>query len=377
MHRQSINERFEETILHIAHCLFGEQSALPSLEKLRIHAASLKPRSVKAIESDLRGWGTWWSQSGKGKPIHDADSLGQFFEYLASIGRQPGSIYRSASSVKCVLASLGLMNAEARSVIQRVCRSGVTSKQQTRWRPLRATPLSGEHIRAFLSVVDTQVDHEVHCAAALLVMYESAARVDQLFGHKELGDWHLPPASAADIRKNADGTGSISLRSVNEEIARREAHLSELTMAWMSLSLQRRQGGAGALFVSRRGTPMRLDTWSRNIRKIMVRAGLDPERFSCSSPRLGVLRDLLARGSCPEDVRRASGWGQMDSVIRLLRQTSASPSERAGDAPRQLAPRRTSHSTRGRSPSGGGRKAILEREVPIADPVQLTPVEFH
>src|SRR5690625_3906220 len=84
------------------------------------------------------------------------------------------------------------------------------------------------------------------------------------------------------------------------------------------------ESGNAALLVGPGGDSLRLRTWEKWIRALLLRSGLDSERFSPASLRLGMARDLYAAGVTVDEVMRDGGWETHHPIVRLLNGKSRS-----------------------------------------------------
>lgn len=274
----------------------------------------LSIRSRKAFCDDMRQWIDWWVRTQQVDPLGNASTIRSYIVYLETAGRKLRTTARLFCSIRKFLRAIGWPDPDAEDVIARYSRSRQAP-------PLATVPVGRwfgwKDVEACIATADDQCPMDVRNIALLLVLYETMALPDQVLGCRMYGSWHHQPITCQAIRSRRDGTAVLRL-GATATTSSREAFLSPSASTWVSRWLSMRPPHGTAMFISRRGTPLAPKSWEQAMRSLALRAGIHPDRFSLRALRNGTARDLLRAGTHIEDVRRAGGWNQLGSVVRLL-----------------------------------------------------------
>ena len=270
------------------------------------------------MTSDLRVLLKWWDTAGRQAGRGLLESIQSFGEHLVHLNRKPSTILRISFSIERVLTALNLGNPMNRNLTSVVPPAERARSQRRHSQPPEATPFGWNKIKKCVETADPSCAREASFIAALLVLYEAMATIDQIFGHWQHQEWHVQPARRSDVRRISDGSGLLSLQPSRVMPQGREAYLSPLTIKWLERSFHGRQDIDGPLFLSSRGKPMNYKGWERGARKIASCAGLTAKELTSVSPRLGMAKDFLEAGASVPQVCRIGGWADKSCVIRLL-----------------------------------------------------------
>lgn len=371
MHQLPIRDRLFQTLSKVVAC--GERNTGSDSDVVLIMSAvsGLQPRSMRAVESDMRVWLKWWASSAQMWPPGSGQSVGVFIDHLRSRDRMVSTVSRALFSVGRVFSSLGWLDEEAVALISQVRKLGDDACSARRWCPPRRMAFTLEMVRRCLKVVRKEDELEVRCAAALLVLYDTMECVDQIFGYRSGSEWHIEPLKRSDVARRPEGGGILVLANGVDGTRERTALLSEMTMAWLDRLHEHRTGSDGALFTTARGNPWSQSHWHAIVRRILTRAGFAPDSFSSVSLRLGAAKDLLDSGVSPLDICRRNEWRDTTRILRLMEQSDRSsqgrPRRRSGvDNPRMTEhQQRTKWGVDGARFRGGSDSGMKQEQLPL------------
>lgn len=313
MRTQSIQDCLFQTLSQLVQC--ATPAAADAVTRLMHSLEGRKPRTLCAIESDLRVWLKWWTETEQTGNPGNACLIALFIEQLRAQGKKSTTIARAAYTIKRVFAVLDWLDTKALNVLSVALKGSYEANERRRWKGPERVPFTWDRIQECIAVVDLGKRVEVRGMAALLVMYDAMAGADDVFGYQRGPDWHLEPSKRADLVRLPDGTGLLAL---NGQDSVKRTNLSKLTMQWLDWSGIYQRNPGEALFSTTSGKPWSRSGWESVMKRIVARAGFDPRLFSTVSPRLGGARDMLSAGSSVLDVCRQGDWRRPDMVIRVM-----------------------------------------------------------
>jgi len=279
-----------------------------------------KPRTLLAMESDWRVWLDWWDLADQSMPPGSGSAIAAFFEYLWNQGRKPTTVARTAFFIRRVFRLLDWFDSESEQEVSKVRCLAHVAAERRKWRPPQTTAFTWPEIQKCVAVADMRRDNEVRGIAALLLIYDTMAMTDDVFGYKRGREWFAAPLNRTDLVPMQDGSGILSINTREWDDGQRTIRLSNLTMKWIIHSFKFRKGNGGPLFASRSGVPWSMRGWIRIMKKIVARAGFDPGSFTSTSVRLGRVKDSLGEGMSVLDVCREGSWRGAEMVVRTMEQ---------------------------------------------------------
>lgn len=211
----------------------GETGPEPDVAGAMQLLAEVKPRTVIAFSSDLKRWLSWWQERGQqpGGSLHQ--SIQAHLDFLIEGGINPKTAIRHWYSIKRVLAALGCPAEENPKIRPIELLSSRVTIERERWAAPRSVPFGWDKIRKCIPSADPDNQMHVKALAGMLVMYETMAWPDQVFGHYQGGVCHALPARWRDLQPMSDGFGHLHLQPLKQGESGRSVMLSPLTMEWI------------------------------------------------------------------------------------------------------------------------------------------------
>lgn len=273
----------------------------------------LGPRSVTRLFSNARQWLLWYKASGMDASPISREAIARYLGEIESAGVSAATLCARAWAIRRFITMIKHPDPGSVKLICDAQRSFCLRHQAQSYRRHRAEPMSWVHIEQILSMVDLSDPNEIKVAAALLILYDTLSREDDIFGFRHERSWIRPPVRRSDLRRLQDGRGQ--LRLTRGKTAARYALLSALTMEWLDRVFDLGGDPEGPLFISQRGTPWQAAGWTRARNRLLRRLGLP--RFTTGSVRLGAGRELLEAKALPLEVARMVGWSNPRPMLRL------------------------------------------------------------
>lgn len=300
------------------------QTPEAAVDRLRALADDLKiayaPNTLRTWRADWRVWTAFCAANDYPALPAQLHVLRAFLLDRIAAGRKRATLehYLSTLTVVHRLAELPspLDSMEARLMWRGLRREHLTQRQR------QAKGLTLADVEAVVATLDPGLPRDVRDAALLRVAFETMFRRSELIALR-----------VEDLTVEADGSGRIFLghSKTDQEGAGVLQYLSpeavELIQSWLSIS-----GVAGGpLF---RSTPRsnkadRYDTAlsDRDVARIFKQralgAGLDPERISGHSTRVGAAQDLLAANFSAAEIMRQGRWKSERMIVRYGESLSA------------------------------------------------------
>lgn len=330
-----VRERFEQLIEKWCVQCLGEGPDLAQLssEVAGGFARTRGTRGIKQSFSEIRQWMTWWDTTDKRERPSTALSIESYLRFLEASGRVPCSRRKAIDFVFRFLAAMGWPDRGAARILKCSARRHAVFKRHAARRSSRAAPVGWTEIQSCLEVVDAKNDREVQAAAAMLVLYDSMAREDALFGLRDGPNWRISAPTVADLRFQPDGSGCLRLRAPTSFACYFEAALTPLTMTWLSRALRPRRDADGPLFLSPLQLPWSMECWRLTATELLRRAHIGDRIVTGRSIRVGKVLDLAASGLSVEEIQRVGFWANARPVERILacRTPDAEAGPRTGD----------------------------------------------
>lgn len=358
MHKLPIRDRLFHTLSKVVACGESNNGVDADVGLIMSAVSGLQPRSMQAVESDMRVWLDWWAGSVQMWSPGSGGSVEAFIDHLRLRDRKVSTVSRILFSVGRVFSLLGWLDEAGSTLISKVRKLGGDACAARRWCPPRRIAFTMESIRRCLEVVRHEDELEVRSVAALLVLYDSMESVDQVFGYKSGPEWHVDPLRRSDVTRRPDGGGILVLGRGMDGASERTVLLSKMTMEWLDLLHEHRLESGGALFTTAGGNPWSQSHWHAVVRRVLKRAGFDPDSFSSVSLKLGAAMDLLDSGISPLDVCRKKDWRDTTIVMRLMEQSKSSSQGRQYGQPETGNSRQAEHRQRSKERMHGVRLRV-------------------
>lgn len=295
-----------------------------AVDRLRALADDLKiayaPNTLRTWRADWRVWTTFCAANdypALPAPLH---VIRAFLLNRIAAGRKRATLehYLSTLTVVHRLAQLPspMDSMEARLMWRGLRREHLTARQR------QAKGLTLADIESIVRTLDPGQPRDSRDAALLSLAFETMFRRSELIA-----------LQVEDLSIEPDGSGRIFLRrsKTDQEAAGVLQYVSPETVerlrGWLRLSGVTR----GALFRStprsnradRFDTPLSDRDVARIFKQRALGAGLDPERVSGHSTRVGAAQDLLAANFSGAEIMRQGRWKSERMIVRYGESLSA------------------------------------------------------
>jgi integrase len=270
----------------------------------------LAPRALKARSESLENWHRWWRSSGCLHAIGDVDALVEYARHLEQTEK-------SAIAVNCAFHWISEWLEAARPpdpTALRLAEQIKTSARHTYEHALRQAPsivFGREDVDALIAAADPLSPQDCRDLSALLLLYETMAAPDQIFGYEINGRRQAPPIHKDALSFHDDGTAKIELKAISKNLGR-TAVLSSEAASWLRRWLESRTDSRPELFVSRNG-PFLVNVWRTSVKDMALRAGF-PTPFRLRGLRRGRAHEMLVSGVKAHDVLRVTSWRSMRPI---------------------------------------------------------------
>lgn len=287
---------------------------------------TLSPSAQRAVKGELTKWMNWFSHSERTAAPYEAESVTAYVSNLNADGASIASVCRALWAIKASLRHLGSLDQECELVIARIqaeserMRGSVSKNFPSR---PRAT---WSDISTVLKAANPDDPFEARLIAPILLIQDTLARLDEIFGLRINGEWHKLAVTRSALHQLSDGSGRITLNRTTHGDNGLGLYVAPLTMQWIGYSNRGRLGNDGPLFVTRRNTPFQSESWKQSLEKFCEKRSLPDIVRLASSLRSGMVGRLVEAGATPDEVRELGGWTTMESVTRHLRKKRESDS---------------------------------------------------
>ncbi len=288
--------------------------------------SSLSPSAQRAVKCDLTKWMNWYAQAQSRNAPYAADSVIDYFGELTASGSSIASLCRALWVVKASLGHLGWLDQSCESTVQRI----QAEAQRARGSVSKEFPVrpkaSWSDVHKVVNAANPEDPFEARLVAPILLIQDTLARLDEIFGLRIDGEWHKSAVSRHALLQAADGSGRITLNRTTYGDSGLSAYVTPLTMQWIAYANRGRSGSDGPLFVTRRNLPFQSEAWKQSLANFCERKSLPDIVRLASSLRSGMVGALVEAGATPDEVRELGGWTTMESVTRHLRKKRESNS---------------------------------------------------
>lgn len=294
------------------------------VERMRALAHDLKlayaPNTLRTWRADWRVWTEFCERTGAGALPADLPTIRAFLIERIGAGRKRATLehYLSTLAVVHRLAEFPspMDSMEARLMWRGLKREHLTLRQR------QAQGLTLADIEAILEALASDEPKDIRDAALISVAFETMFRRSELVA-----------LQFEDLSVEADGSGRVFLAhsKTDQEGAGVLQYLSPDTLE----RVQRWIGVAGiqdgALFRStprsnradRYDTPLSDRDIARIFKRVALAAGIDPNRISGHSTRVGAAQDLLAANFSAAEIMRQGRWKSERMIVRYGESLSA------------------------------------------------------
>lgn len=322
-----------ENIAETAASGFDRQTAVAELlaqtpeaavDRLRALADDLQiayaPNTLRTWRADWRVWTGFCTANGHAAlPAHLAVLRAFLMERIAA-GRKRATLEHYLSTLVVVHRLAGLPSPmdsmEARLMWRGLRREHLTQRQR------QARGLTLTDIDQIVATLDPGVPRDVRDAALLSLAFETLFRRSELVA-LQLEDFRVEPDGSGRIflaRSKTDQEGSGVLQYLSPDTVER-------IQGWLAVS----GVASGPLFRSaprsnradRYDTPLSDRDVARIFKQRALGAGIDPERISGHSTRVGAAQDLLAANFSGAEIMRQGRWKTERMIVRYGENLSA------------------------------------------------------
>lgn len=300
------------------------QTPEAAVDRLRALADDLKiayaPNTLRTWRADWRVWTAFCAAHGHSALPAELHVLREFLVDRIAAGRKRATLehYLATLSVVHSLAQLTspMDSMEARLMWRGLRREHLTQRQR------QAKGLTLDDIDNIVGTLDPNVPRDIRDAALLRVAFEGMFRRSELIVLR-VEDFSVEP----------DGSGRLFLQrsKTDQEASGVVQYISPDTVlcikAWLDIS----QVSGGPIFRStprsnradRYDTPLSDRDVARIFKQRALAAGLDPERISGHSTRVGAAQDLLAANFSGAEIMRQGRWKTERMIVRYGENLSA------------------------------------------------------
>ncbi|WP_420466016.1 tyrosine-type recombinase/integrase [Panacagrimonas sp.] len=307
-----------------------DQSPDAIVERLRRLADDLQlayaPNTLKSWRADWRVWTGFCSGRGIAVLPVELPQLRAFLLERIQAGRKRATLEHYLSTLTMIHRLVGLPSPmdsmEARLMWRGLRREHLTQRQR------QAKGLTLRDVETILASLNLTEPRDIRDAALIGLAFETMFRRSELVA-----------LQIEDFQVEADGSGRIFLRrsKTDQEGQGALQYLSPATVQRVERWIDTAGLASGELF---RSTPRsnrpdryRAPLSDRDVARIFkqraLAAGLDPERISGHSTRVGAAQDLLAANFSGAEIMRQGRWKSERMIVRYGESLSAGRSAMA------------------------------------------------
>lgn len=303
--------------------LSHEDLASMAATGLSAWANEKKPDTLVNLFAALKYWSRYWKSEGPDLNPLSEEGLTCYCARLRDEGMSSGLVLQRLSSIRLVSRCIGMLTPEFLIAHQKVRR--LYTGREFRRRPTRDLPFMVADVRRLIRNADPARPRDVRNVLVMLILYEAMASFKELIG-PALSRAQLDVGPMlSDVRFEETGTSLLRLHPRSPEVAGRTVRLSADTTAWLHHWLAMRgcrpghllsfrpPEGSGDLKLARVGAKA-LWYGPAHFRRLASRHGVNGDRLSASSLKLGRAVALLDAGYSLSYVAEAGGWS---SAVRL------------------------------------------------------------
>lgn len=285
-----------------------------SLENLEQHLChGLGQRSITALTCSLLHWRRWNINNGQDQTPFSSTVVREYLNAQDAAGASPSSVAVRIWAVRRLLRALGSQDDDTVRVLRGAARAKSVINLHRSRQPHVTAPTGWVHVRRLMQHASRDSPVQIKTVAALLVFYDSLARVHEIFGLRAFdGGWRYPPARRNSLTRLQGGRGSLTLPSG------RSVALSPAAMEWLELSFAGRPSRGGPLFTAAATErPWGATSWRTSLSRMLQRT--ETPSFCVRSLRVGAIQDMLNSKMHPYDVAAIGGWQTLRPILRQVR----------------------------------------------------------
>lgn len=287
-------------------------------------ALAYAPNTLRGWRADWRGWTEYCARTkGLALPVTLPVLRGYLIERIEA-GRKRATLERLMSTLSIVHRLVGLPSPmdsmEFKLMWRGLRREHLTARQR------QAKGLTMADLEAILATLDPEQPRDRRDAALLCTAFETMFRRSELIG-----------LQVQDLTTEADGSGRMFLAhsKTDQEGAGALQYLTpstvELLRSWMTMA----GISSGPIFRScaHNRKPFDKPLSDRDVARIFktraLAAGLDAERVSGHSTRVGATQDLMANNYSAAEIMRQGRWKSERMIARYSESLNAGRSAMA------------------------------------------------
>lgn len=298
------------------------------VERLRAMADDLAlayaPNTLHGWRADWRGWTEYCARVGEPPLPVNLPLLRGFLEKRIAAGRKRATLERLLSTLAIVHRLVGLPSPmdsmEFKLMWRGLRREHLTARQR------QAKGLTMADLQTILATLNPDEPRDVRDAAMLCTAFESMFRRSELIG-----------LQVQDLSVEADGSGRLFLAysKTDQEGAGALQYLTPSTVELLHTWMKMAGITEGPLFRSgahNRETfekPLAGRDVARIFKSRALAAGLDAERVSGHSTRVGATQDLMANNFSAAEIMRQGRWKSERMIVRYSESLNAGRSAMA------------------------------------------------
>ena len=257
-------------------------------------------------ENTRRAYGAGWRafvqwRGSEALPVEAAE-VASFVTDLAQRGYKVSTIKSRVAAIAAVHREVGTDDPTKHEAVRRVVK-GIAREHGTR--PDQARGLTERDVAKIESVAPARD------LAMLLVARDLLARASELVALDVADiDWEAATVTIKRSKTDQDGLGTTAFIGPDARAA----------LSWM---LAKENRADGPLFTSRHGRRLHPNDVSRTFKRIAHKAGIEAERVSGHSARVGMTQDLAADGASLVELQTAGRWQSATMPARYSEKQAA------------------------------------------------------
>ena len=306
-----------ELIRHKKNNLAIQQDFVANFQEYNKHAeGALSDNTVRSVKADMKVYIAWCNEKGT-KTLLPADPgvISSFLQDMAQV-KKTATIRRYKASLAHIHKAGGQDDPTKSTVVQLAMKK-ITRKHGSRQDQAQALGL--EELYRLTPQRPTKLTDK-RDRALLHVAYDTMVRRSALV-----------QLMAEDLKVNDTGDGTVLVRrEKNDQEGQGDIrYISKNTMEYLQEYLL----DAGIIdgFIFRRigksnnvGTNLSSDSVSKIFKKLAINAGIEPQKISGHSTRVGACQNMIGAGLDVGEVMQAGGWKTPTMVARYSEHLLAS-----------------------------------------------------
>jgi hypothetical protein len=215
-------------------------------------------------------WQNWWRSSQCPHPIRSTNAVEQFARYVETTVSQPHRIHHIFRVVRNWLAADGQNESQAVRLADQVVLAALHAHKLAAFAN-KVSIFGRREIDRLIQAADPLSQKDARDMSALLVLYETMAAPDWIFGHYKSGRFFTSPIRRDAVFFRDDGTATLVF-PMTDRSRLRSMTLSAQTTGWLRTWLESRTDGSPDMFIIK-GGPMHFTAWRNSMDDLTHRAG--------------------------------------------------------------------------------------------------------